>query len=278
MNRNSFAHLGLWWLTLGALLLLAGCEPSTSSNDTDATPPGTAQLEAWVGAQASEFTLRLSEDLPDAEFYASSDADCDFDNYGVCANARLHLNVTDGSRFTDTTTTLAYPGSHQLRQGNWRADAGLSTQFFSSRAGQQVVVFKGRLWLIGGGYDNPNNDVWSSSDGISWEQQTTSGEIFTPRYGHQVVVFKEDSSKDEQLWLIGGADGFDEGDNSMNDVWSSSDGISWQQKTPEADFSARDGHQVVVFKEKLWLFGGYSNAELVMKDTWSSSNGVDWEV
>lgn len=161
------------------------------------------------------------------------------------------------------------------------------TNSFPARAGHQVVVFDStedspdlgeQLWLIGGGNSNPFNDVWSSTDGVTWTQKLTDGHNgFSQRREHQVVVFDDGSG--EQLWLAGGNDS----KGRSNDIWSSSDGVQWTQKTGATDFSKRNGHQLLVFKasneteEKLWLIGGISDKGR-SNEVWRSSNGIDWRV
>ena len=74
------------------------------------------------------------------------------------------------------------------------------------------------MWVIGG--DNSTNtfgDVWSSSTGLTWENQdVTNG--FSARQSHAGVVFKD------QMWILGGQ----AGSSYLNDVWSSIDGKNWE--------------------------------------------------
>ena len=145
---------------------------------------------------------------------------------------------------------------------------------FSARRFHQAVTFNNgsgeKLWLIGGDDGTKTNDVWSSSDGIDWTQQTASA-AFSERKNHQVISFNDGSG--EKLWLIGGNDG-----KKTNDVWSSSDGINWQQQITNAAFSARENHQVISFNDgsgnKLWLVGGDDGKNT--NDVWSSSDGINW--
>ena len=69
--------------------------------------------------------------------------------------------------------------------------------------------------------------------------------------------------------MIGGFDG-----GYKNDVWSSSDGVTWTQESASAAFPVRADHQVVAFNNKLWLIGGYDGSR--KNDVWSSSDGVNW--
>lgn len=135
---------------------------------------------------------------------------------------------------------------------------------FSPRVGHGAAVFKNNIYLIGG-YDGAGykNDVWRSTDGIRWEMASGAAG-FDPRRGHAVVVFKD------KLWVIGG---YGENEKYYNDIWCSSDGSSWRQiKTPSAEngvFSPRRGHSAVVYKDKLWIFGGYGGTSY-MNDLWRS--------
>ncbi|MFP6789949.1 MAG: OmpA family protein [Thalassolituus sp.] len=114
------------------------------------------------------------------------------------------------------------------------------------------------------------------SDEVSISQRSTAA--FSPRGYHQVVVFHDQVTGQDKLWLIGGYDGR----TYKNDVWSSSDGITWTEETASAAFSARYGHRVVVFpdpvtgKKKLWLIGGFDSSYIYKNDIWSSADGVNW--
>lgn len=150
----------------------------------------------------------------------------------------------------------------------------IASAAFAAREHFQVVSFSlggiNKLWLIGGRNGVFKNDVWSSSDGRDWVQETDNAD-FSARRFHQVVNF--DAGNGSKLWLIGGDDG-----TFKNDVWSSSNGINWQQESASTAFSARFSHQVVNFNdgsgEKLWLIGG--DDIWLKNDVWSSSNGIDW--
>ena len=67
--------------------------------------------------------------------------------------------------------------------------------------------------------------------------------------------------------------------------------LSWDEITPSAAFETRDSHGIVVYKDKMWIFGGldanghvlspgnvdYGNAPH-FSDVWSSSDGKDWNL
>lgn len=152
----------------------------------------------------------------------------------------------------------------------WKQE--LTNAPFSARTNHQTVVFQNKLWLIGGyGYGiDKISDIWSSSDGITWKQEVKSA-AFKARQGHQLVVFKK------KLWLIGGVTENIISDKTMcKDIWSSVDGITWKKELVNVPFMGRVNHQVVVFKDKLWLIAG-ANSKKLQNDIWSSVDGITWK-
>jgi N-acetylneuraminic acid mutarotase len=143
---------------------------------------------------------------------------------------------------------------------------------WSPRRLHTSVVLGGRIWVIGGtqsGLPVVVNDVWYSSDGSHWTSATLSA-AWSPRLGHTSVVYNG------KIWVIGGLEG-DPTRDLKNDVWSSSDGISWASATLSAPWSPRDGHASVVFDGKMWVMGGVVDTYPYSKnDVWYSSDGAHW--
>jgi fibronectin type 3 domain-containing protein/dihydrofolate reductase len=141
---------------------------------------------------------------------------------------------------------------------------------FSARYGHQAVVFNDgdstKMWVIGGLDSRRKNDVWSSTNGITWIQATTTV-VFSARYGHQAVVF------DNKMWVIAGEDG-----DEKNDVWSTTDGITWTEVTATAAFPVREEHQAVVLNnKKIWVTGGTQGDGEGKSNVWSSADGITWK-
>ncbi|HEY5038682.1 MAG TPA: hypothetical protein VIJ93_06390, partial [bacterium] len=145
---------------------------------------------------------------------------------------------------------------------------------FSPRYGHQAMVFKNKMWVIGG-YDGTNykNDVWSSWDGKIWSQATTAA-------GFSTRAFSMGVSYNNNMWVIGGQNS----NGVTNDVWYSSDGMSWTQATASAAFAPRKQSGSAMFNNKLWVIGGFNGTDLSYNgyngtnygDVWSSSDGVTW--
>lgn len=139
------------------------------------------------------------------------------------------------------------------------------------RAGATYTVFDNKIWMIGGGKinysDSDQRYTWYSDDGINWKPVTTGKKW--ARIDHTTIVY------DNKLWVIGGR-----GKRSSvhHDVWVSKDGLSWAEVTRynPAPFSARFGHSLVAFKNRLWIFGGKDEGFWGVRDVWNMwkcSNG-----
>lgn len=143
---------------------------------------------------------------------------------------------------------------------------------FSPRGFFSVADFENKIWVIGGlnqnGSEKFYNDVWVSSDGVTWDLATGSAG-FTPRYGHTTVVHNG------KIWVIGG---YDIGHNFKNDVWFSEDGKNWKQATPRAAFRPRLLHTSFIYNDKMWVIGGEVTEHpwIYTNDVWYSSDGITW--
>jgi leucine-zipper-like transcriptional regulator 1 len=99
----------------------------------------------------------------------------------------------------------------------------------------------------------------------------SGGGYWTPRNEHAALVF------DNKIWVMGGSQTNWFSGPAYNDVWYSGNGIDWSQATPNAQWSPRFGHSVVVFDGKLWLLGGYTNNHDI-NDVWNSTDGITWQL
>lgn len=146
-----------------------------------------------------------------------------------------------------------------------------STFLMAGHTGHTSVFFDDKIWNIGGErYEIDynwvkKNEVWFSSDGVTWTRATHNAG-WSPRIQHTSVVF------DGKMWVIGGSNSGD----TYSDVWYSTDGESWTQATSDAGWGPRFGHTSVVFDGKIWVIGGYVDDVGIVNDVWSSPDGVTW--
>ena len=63
-----------------------------------------------------------------------------------------------------------------------------SSTSWSGRYGHSAVEYSNKIWIIGGdnGPSGNLNEVWNSSDGINWNQQTS---LDNTTINHSSVVF-----------------------------------------------------------------------------------------
>jgi hypothetical protein len=163
---------------------------------------------------------------------------------------------------------------------------------FAPRDGAGALVFRNRMWLLGGWNPNDkkhfpmitNNEVWSSQNGGAWNLEkpnTFLNQSFDPeldwegRHTAGYAVYKD------KMWIIGG-DPIQE--HYQNDVWNSEDGKTWTlvNKNHPVPWGPRVLYYTVVFDDKIWIIGGqtlpqYAPAnEIFYNDIWNSSDGINW--
>jgi N-acetylneuraminic acid mutarotase len=146
--------------------------------------------------------------------------------------------------------------------------AGLSNgAAFGMRYQHQLTVFNGELWVTGG-YDGSTyfSDAWHSSDGVNWTLASTGG--YVERAEHSAVV------NNGRLYLIAG---FNHNNQLLNDVWSTADGVTWQQDTASAPFTRRSYVSTVSYNGRIFVIGGYTGGMApVSNQVFSSADGANW--
>jgi len=150
------------------------------------------------------------------------------------------LGGYDGQAYYDDVWTSA-DAVHWMRV---TANAG-----WSPRNVDLAVVFKDRLWVIGGGVidgesePNPNakREAWSSADGVHWEK---APDRTGPAWGGTPVVF------DDQLWLVGANRDSTFAPASL----VTGDGMTWREE--QAPWPPRGAPAAWVFRDALYIAGG----------------------
>ena len=187
-------------------------------------------------------------------------SDASLFDYELNTSLTATVNVTNASI---TVTALVTVNLNDVFELSW-SEANTNAAF-GGVYGHKIVDFNGTLYMIGGIRGiNRINEVWSSTDGSTWTQVNTTGNIFSGRNGHQVVVFNS------KIWVIGGFTA----NGRSNEVWSSSNGTTWTQETTSGIFSARADHTAVVFNNMIYVVGGSDGT--MLNDVYRSSNGTAW--
>lgn len=112
-------------------------------------------------------------------------------------------------------------------------------------------------------------------------QELTHDAPFGGRDGMGGVVYNG------RLYGIGGWNPYTQPLETMNDVWSSADGVTWVQEKPQTfldkatfdyanDWAGRHFAGYVTYANKMWIVGGDPNQGTYQTDVWSSTNGQTW--
>lgn len=157
---------------------------------------------------------------------------------------------------------------------NWTlatASAGWSTRF-----GHNSIFYDNKLWVMGGwhsidAYNNGTfkNDVWYSADnGASWTL-AAANPAWNGRHNFSLVEHRG------KMYVYAGNNGFfgnNTGRMDSNNVWSSTDGVTWNQLTGWAEWDGRDFLSYAVFNDRLWLMGG-DTMQGNSNEVWASRYG-----
>ncbi len=248
--------------------------------ETLTTQDETVNIDENPNTNQELVTITSNTDLGDATFSLANEsvtgafaidattgkltvADASKFDYETNTSLTATVNLTNGSLMATSIVTVNLNDVFELVWSQISASAG-----FGDRYSHGFVELNGKMWIIGGiSGINRTNQIWSSSDGITWTQATIAGNIFSARNDFDAIVFNN------KIWVIGGFT-----DNGRtNEIWSSPDGTTWTQETPVGNiFTARGGGQTVIFNNKLWLIGGNINAGDPTNEIWSTSDGTTW--
>jgi hypothetical protein len=165
----------------------------------------------------------------------------------------IYIKLLQGQK--ENKYTIEVLRDHALP--NWRNV--LSKGPFHIRDSGGELVFKDRMWLFGGYFPELSADVWSSKDGVNWEEHpsipTKAGINIPVQY-----VYKG------KMWIV----------SNDGELFSSADGNQWELVNAKPAWGKRYAAGGVVFKGKMWLFGGHQDRTL-KNDIWSSEDGVNWK-
>lgn len=173
------------------------------------------------------------------------------------------------------------PG-HSASNQVWSSTDGANWELVTPSAGWTprlagaAVEFRDRIWVLGGSENyyfgdaaSLKNDVWSSGNGRDWELVTAAAP-WSPRAYHQAVVLND------RIYVMGGGNYVPE-HHAKQDVWSSADGLNWVLETESAPWSARLWFSAAVYRGRMWILGGWSQATGNVGDVWHSADGKDWQ-
>ena len=139
-----------------------------------------------------------------------------------------------------------------------------------------TVAFQGRLWILGGTEDyyfgddsSLKNDIGSFADGKAWKREISQAP-WSARAYHAALVH------DGRIKVLGGGN-YVPRYRTFNDIWSSSVGVHWERVAEHAPWAPRIWFSAVVYRERMWVLGGWSNHPAKnWGDVWYSRDGKEW--
>ena len=141
------------------------------------------------------------------------------------------------------------------------------------------LVYNDQMWIFGGWFDSfqsPPRDVWSSRDGKTWTLVTSDAPW---KYSDLPMTI----TFGNRMWFMGGwTNGRLAGHGATNEVWSSTDGATWDRFS-NAGWTSRIAAAVVEFQGRMWILGGTENyyfgdEKSLKNDVWSSADGKEWRL
>ncbi len=189
--------------------------------------------------------------------------------------------VLEPTRYDGYSEMVVYHGRLWAIKGSvWVSDDGVQwTQVlektpFGVCGYGECVVFQDRIWHLGSGHG-----VYWTTDGAAWTCALPEAP-YGPRSACAVGVYKD------RLWVMGGwvarpndpPEKHYKTATSLNDVWSSPDGVHWTRVLEHAPWSERLWFVSETFAGRLWVIGGFSNRESVnFGECWYTEDGAVWE-
>ena len=248
----------------------------SDSKGNSAQARGTVQVVAFLSladAPSLEALARLSVTVALHTFAASGGYGAK--RYMLIADEKSYFAMDAGSG------ELSLPSNSAMRAGVYTLRVEVSDSLSSPQratAAATVQIARNRIFVLGGNesgsaVNDMQNDVWSSMDGGSWREDTSSAN-WTARELHQVVAHRG------RMYLLGGVVATGEkSTENRNDVWSSLDGKTWRQDKANnnAGWTARGGHQALVHNGRMYVLGG-RDATQHRNDVWSSADGKNWDL
>ena len=142
-----------------------------------------------------------------------------------------------------------------------------------------VINSSGSILLLGGRTTQqdtnaqPVADVWHSPDGgRTWDCLTTSAD-FKPRFSHSAVrltgIQATGASDADVVLVVGGTNG----PTHFNDVWASSDAVTWKRLTSGAAFSPRRDFSLLATDDGALVLTAGQDTATSFNDIFASFDG-----
>ncbi len=157
-----------------------------------------------------------------------------------------------GNALSDVWSTTDSTGSRWIYHGEapWSRKAFAASVFSDGTE---------KIWIFGGNDGSYKNDVWSTTDGATWTQES-AGADWPTRSHHSIVDYSG------TLVLVGGYNG-----SGLSDIWKSTNGVDWTQTSLPGPWSSLYGQGAEVMNNRVFVLGGWDDGPNTVQNTvWDS--------
>ena len=185
--------------------------------------------------------------------------------------------VLEQTPYDPYTEVVVYKGTiYAIKRSVWTSTDGENWEQILAEApfgtAGEVLVHDGKIWEIGG------SQVWNTTDGVNWT--CVARDLPFGSRSRATIM-----SYDGRLWLMAGSVGVPNdppesgypGITTLNDVWCSADGVTWERVLEHAPWAERQWTVGEVYRDRMFIIGGYDNRhEANFGDVWWTTDGVSW--
>lgn len=213
---------------------------------------------------------------------------------------RMHHKIVNVNR--DGTEYLYLIGGQSMAESGssaygmnyyndvWRSVDGINWERvmnndYGIRSEHAVAVNpEGKIFVHGGMhgvvFESENNEehplpnwqyLWSTEDGINWTAEINEDLIpgdYYWRAAHEMVFYEE------KLWVLPGKTTsnvhYTFTNSNQYPIWTYSDYGNWNVDSEGTAIDARHSYSVVIFGDKIWILGGFTNANGQANDVWTA--------
>ena len=241
--------------------------------------------DIYVIGGTTQNALGALPEIKSNEVWRSSDGGLTWDQVADAAKRFSPARSTHSSVVLGEDIYVIAGSSTTNQRDVWKSsDRGVSwsrateNAGFSARRLTTAGVLNGAIYLMAGftGMTPYLNDVWRSTDGVTWTEVTnTTATRFARRLGAASVVLPGSGAGGaDELYYIGG---LTNDTTTPQNVYKSSDGTTWTQLTPVPGFANdRYLHTAVVLGGDIYVIAG-QEASTSKRDVWKSQDkGATW--
>ena len=215
-----------------------------------------------------------------ADFGARFGHSCTVFNNKIWVSGGIKIDDISGVTYLNDVWNSS-DGINWIKVSNDRETSNyVNETLFSRRAYHNMISYNGKLWvMLGESPDGLVGDIWSSSDGITWDDRS---KIDIPRKKASVLVFKDvEDNNYESIFVLGGY-GKDSNNNeiALNELVLFKDkNTNWSKKSDNIGITPFYGAGATVYNDRIWLISGQTGSvgnPSYLSKIYATNNGSNW--